>query len=190
MLLHAFGILCGLSLTVLATFAARPAGAVALGAGFALAWIALPRGIVPDPVWFGLLLAAGAALGLWARGSLPAAAIGGVAGALWLRVLEAQGAPPLLAFVLVAAVAAAAAIASRRRAAFASAALRDEALLLAALFALLLAAAPGVREGFDSAVALTAVPLAAEAPPAAPWALAVAAVSVLAGGLYAAWRRR
>src|SRR5690606_34254594 len=70
LLLHAFGILCGLSLTVLATFAARPAGAVALGAGFALAWIALPRGIVPDPVWFGLLLAAGAALGLWARGSL------------------------------------------------------------------------------------------------------------------------
>lgn len=77
-----------------------------------------------------------------------------------------------------------------RRPAFAPPALREEALLIVGALALVVATAPPVIEGWRSAAALTAEPLA-EPPVAAGAGLAVFLLACLAGGgLYALWRRR
>ncbi|HEY8429172.1 MAG TPA: hypothetical protein VIL20_12385, partial [Sandaracinaceae bacterium] len=67
---------------------------------------------------------------------------------------------------------------------------REEALLIVGALALVVATAPPVIEGWRSAAALTAEPLA-EPPVAAGAGLAVFLLACLAGGgLYALWRRR
>lgn len=86
-------------------------------------------------------------------------------------------------------MAAAVALAARRRE-FVSTELRDEGLVIVASFALLLGVGPDVVDGWRSAVALKAQPLAAAERDVGPWLGGLVLASVLLGGVYTVWKRR
>jgi hypothetical protein len=190
--LHAAGILAALAAAALAAHCAggRAALLVLLG-GFAGAAFAFARLGSPDVATLGLCVA-GAAITALARPQwrlLPPLA-GGICGAAWISVLEAQGLPWLPAAVLAICVLAASAALAARRRGFASTELRDEALVLVASFALLLGIGPDVVDGWRSAVALKAEPLAAAGPHVDLRLGALVVGSVLLGGVYTVWKRR
>jgi hypothetical protein len=191
--LQAAGVLAALAATV---FAAQPAGhrratLVALPASLALATLLLHWLTVPEIGALAFCIAAAAVACLVRLGPawLPPIAAG-ITGAVWISLLEAQGLPWPPAVLLAAALLAAAAMLPMRRQDFAPADVRDEALVLVACFALLLAVGPDVADGWRSATALTAEPLAAAGPDVGPALAALVVACLLLGGVYSFWKRR
>lgn len=190
--LHAAGLLAVLAAAV---FAAQSAGRslapAALFASFAGTAFAFSRLGAPDPTTLGFCIVAAAIAGLsrprwW---MLPPVA-GGLSGAAWVSILEAQGLPwPPGALAAAVLLAVAAGLAARRRG-FMSAEVRDEALVIVASFALLLSLGPDVVDGWRSSVALKAQPLTAAGPQVSPWLGVLVAASVVLGGAYSLWKRK
>jgi hypothetical protein len=190
--LHAAGILAALAA---AAFAAQCAGGRSALSGllsaFAGSAFVFARFGSPDVTTLGFCVGAVAVAALarprW-RWLPPLAA--GLCGAAWVSVLGAQGLPWLPAAAVAACVMAVAMALAARRHEFVSTELRDEALVLVASFALLLGIGPDVVDGWRSAIALKAQPLAAAGPEVGPWLAALVVFSVLLGGVYTVWKRR
>jgi hypothetical protein len=189
---HAAAILCLLAAAALGA-APKPwryhAVAILLGsAGAFVLSVAFNIAFTPDVL--GAIAAAAAGLGVarprWQEAS---ASLSGVCAAVWAAALSGAGLP--LALVLPIAVAVPfAALALARNPRFAPPAVRDEALVIVAALAVVVAVIDPIADGWRSAVALTASPLAADSERNATWALGVALAALAAGGLYGAWRRR
>lgn len=192
MLVQAFGILCGLALAVFSSTGIRGLFGIGIFAvSFAATILLVSPDRFPDPVWVAASIGGLSWLILWKpRLWLVAATTSGFAGGVWLRLLEAEGLPLFMAAVVVLAIAAATAVLSKRQSHFAPAPLRDEAVLLVGVYSVVLAASPSVYAGYESAIALTAVPLAAPDSVPAPWALGVAVGFLFVGGAWALWKHR
>src|SRR5690606_17981040 len=159
--------------------------------GFVAAAFALSRLGPPDRATLGFFVAAAAVVSLSRpRWWLVPPAAGAIAAAAWISVLEAQGLPWLPGALLAAGVLAATLLLAARRSGFMPPDVRDEALVLVTAFALLFALGPDVVDGWRSALALSAEPLAAAGPRAGPWLGVLVAASVLLGGAYTLWKRR
>jgi hypothetical protein len=189
--LHAAGILAALAAVVFgAQCAARAALALLFGA-FAVAAFGMFRLGTIETTTLGFCIVAAAIAGFARpRWSLLSPVAAGLFAAGWTSILQGQGLPWLPATLVAGSVLAAAVGLAARRRAFMSAELRDEALVLVAAFALLLSLGPDVVEGWRSAVALKAEPLAAAGPDVGPWLGALVVASVLLGGAYTMWKRR
>ena len=190
--LHAAGILAALAAAVFAAqCASGRAALLGLLSGFAGAAFAFARLGSPDVMTLGFCVLAAAITALarpqWRL--LPPLA-GGICGAVWISVLGAQGLPLLPAAAVAACVVAAAVTLAARLPGFVSTELRDEGLVLIASFALLLGIGPEVVDGWRSAVALKAEPLAAAGPDVGLELGALVVGSVLLGGVYTVWKRR
>jgi hypothetical protein len=72
---------------------------------------------------------------------------------------------------------------------FAPAAIRDDALILIAVLGLLLAVAPGLAEGWRSAVTLNVGERGASSQAVPVWVLVMGGASLGLGGAYSVWRR-
>ncbi len=192
MLIEVFGILCGFTLASCAA-ASRPGifGPAIAAAAAMLAWIVIPAGSLPDPVWGAIAALTLSGLLLW-RPSLNAlAAVGaGVAAAAWLALLVGQGLPVAAGFAVVFVVAATAYAFRWRSPRFASAVLVEEALLITALLAILVACWPAVADGYRSALVFTAERVSAPSASRAPWVLELSLSLLMLGGLYGWWKRR
>jgi hypothetical protein len=190
--LHAAGVLAALAAVVFGAQCAggRAALALLLGA-FAGAVFGFARLGAPETTTLGFCIAAAAIAALARpRWSLLPPVAAGIFAAAWISVLRGQGLPWLPAAVAAACLLATAAGLAARRRGFMSAELRDEALVLVAAFALLSSLGPDVVEGWRSAIALKAEPLAAAGPDVGPWLGATVVGSVLLGGAYTMWKRR
>jgi len=192
LLLHAVGLLCGLAAV---SFAALEPGrwqtSLALLVGFvsALAWFGPAR--FPDPTWLGVAVAAAAILSLARpRWSLVTIACGGAMAGIWVAVLQAQGLPSVLAVALGAVVPTVCAVLAALRPGFSSTAMQEESLLLVVGFALLLAVVPAIAMGWQSAIALKAVPLGTDVSSANAWILTLVLACVVTGGLYSVWKHK
>jgi hypothetical protein len=190
LLSNALAILCALAAVVLATSATRRTAAALMAAAFLGGLLVFLPARFPDPSWCAAALALAAGAALWKpRWSVFPAACAGLAAAVWAELLAAQGLPALPVYVAVAAVASGSAVLASTRGSFAPAILREEALMIVAVFALIVTAGPSVLQGFDSAVALTAVRLSGDSSLSAPWALIVAAGCLALGVVYSLWKR-
>jgi hypothetical protein len=72
---------------------------------------------------------------------------------------------------------------------FAPAAIRDDGLILIAAMGLLLAVAPGLAEGWRSAVTLNVGERGASSQAVPVWVLVMGGASLGLGGAYSVWRR-
>ena len=190
--LDAVALLCGLAAVVFAAGSARSRRAVLLSLGtFGLALAILLAAVPPAaPTIAAAVVAAAATVLVKPDWSLATPMAAGVLGALWVSALTTQGLPFPAAVVVVGGLMAAAVMLSARRRGFAPAALRDEALVLVAVLGCVVGTGDNVLAGWRAATAFTAEPMASGAPAASVWLLAMAAVAVLAGGLYTFWARR
>jgi hypothetical protein len=119
------------------------------------------------------------------------AAIGALA-AIWAGLLQVEGVPAAVAWPLAAVLPIGCSLLSRRNPAFAPPLLREDGLVLVVVIGLGVAGAPGVLEGWRSALALNLVDktAAAGAGTAIPvWTVCLVAASMMGGGMYAWWRR-
>lgn len=123
-----------------------------------------------------------------------AAVMAGLLAGIWTAVLESQGLPLLAAIPVAALLPIASAWLRARRPAFAPPALVEEALSLLALVSIAAAALPGMADGWQAAVNLSArggpSANAASAPGLPVWTLAVASAALVSGGLFSIWSRR
>lgn len=189
---HGLWMLCGVGAVVFAATAA-PAWLqqLAVTLGFALAVFFTGPDRLPDPVSVGGLAAFVAAWQLWrpAATILPLASAGALAG-LWSSLLRVQGLPWPLAVVGAAAVPLASSFLTRRRPKFAPEMLREEAQLVVLVLSLAVVLAPGIIDGWQSAVALN-VGLKEDAGPDVPvWTWCAVSGTTALGGLYSLWMRR
>jgi hypothetical protein len=182
-------LLCGLASAVFATSAVGWRRHAALAAGFIAAALIVRPDRTPDLVWAGSVVAAVAALELLRpRTGLLAAACGGAAAGISVSLFQLEGVVLPLALLLAALPMAVSAVLVDLSPRFAPPRLRDEALLIVLLLAVLVAAAPGVTGGWQSATMLNLGEKQARM--AVPgWALAVGAISIVAGGLHRIWVR-
>jgi len=200
--------LCAFATAVFAAAAIRGWWSAAFAvAGFALGASAAGPADLPDSTWLGVLAALVATLGFawprhppslkasaggrslgeggWILSSLAAGAFAGI----WASLFQVQQLPLWPALVVSAIMPALAAWLATTRPRFAPPALRDEALLAVFVLAIAVAIAPGVQEGWRSALALNLDSTnAGQALPA--WTMFVAGASVLGGGIYSLWSRR
>ena len=161
-----------------------------MAAAFVATLLAFSPARFPDPAWLAAAVALAAGAALWKPHwwAVPAVSAG-FAAAAWAELLAAQGLPAPGAYVLCAAAAGGSAYLASIRESFAPAILKEEAQMIVAVFALIVAAAPSVMQGFESAVALTAVRLSGESSPTAPWALIAAAACLALGAVYSIWKQ-
>lgn len=161
-----------------------------MAAAFVGALLAFSPARFPDPSWLAAAVALAAGAALWKpHWSIVPAACAGLAAAVWAELLAAQGLPAFAAYLACAAIASGSAALASIRETFAPAILKEEAQMIVAVFALIVAAAPSIMQGFDSAVALTAVRLSGESTRSEPWALVVAAACLALGVVYSIWKQ-
>ena len=192
LLIHGFGMLCGLGSATLAPAAAtRWYGAVALAAGFGVIswWTGFER--ILNPVWVGILVSVAAGLQLARPGFFPLAAItsGALAGC-WIPLLRAQQVPVIPAIVLAAGVPAVSMLLTLRRPMFAPLSVFEDSVLLIVVLGLVVAAAPQVMEGWRLAGIMNLDYETNANPTAAPWVLFLGCASLVLGGCYSLWWRR
>lgn len=188
MLLAAIGILCALTVVTSATFLVGWREALLGSLGFVSLAILPTAWLGPSVV---ALVATAAALhGVFrpqARGVT--VLLGGAAGWSWCAVLATQGLPLPISVALLVCVVVTCAWLVRRSPGFAPDWLRDEALLIVGLLGITVAAGPNIADGYATAVALRAMPLAEQSVAKSEAALYVTAGFFAAGGFFAAWRR-
>jgi hypothetical protein len=191
LLFHGLWMLCAFATAVFAAAAICGWWSAAFAlAGFALSATATGPAYLPDSTWLGVLAALVATLGLawprhWILTSLAAGAFAGI----WASLFETQQLPMGPALVASAVVPALAAWLTMTRPRFAPPILRDEGLLAVFVLGVAVAIAPGVQEGWRSALALNLDSTSAgQAVPA--WTMFLAGASVLGGGMYSLWSRR
>ena len=183
---------CALAAAVFAACSPRGWRAcVLLAAGFTagLLWAAPDR--LPDPAWFGLMVALGAAAQLTrltARQTTPVLA--GVLAGSWSAMLEVQGLPSPAAAVVAGGLVVTAAWLSRTRDAFVPPQVRDEALLLTIALGLVTAVLPTILDGWHAANNLSTV--AADLPPQSipAWIVLAGGLSLAGGACHSLWSRR
>lgn len=191
LLFLALWMLCGFGAAVFAAVAARGWWTVGIAvAGFVLGAVSAGPDLAVDPSWVATLAALVAVLALAWPGHwvLTALACGALAG-IWSALLQAQGLPPTAAVPAAAAVPALSAWLANRRPVFAPPRLRDEALLAVVVLGAAVAVAPGVLDGWRTALTL-AVDARSVGQSVPAWTVALSVGSLAGGGLYAAWSRR
>lgn len=190
---HALWMLCAMGTTVLAVVpdASVPLRSGAFLLGFVLAVAAMSTNAIPDPAWVGLLVAIVAVGHLFRPRIAPLTLlIAGALAGLWSALLQVQGLPASLAFLVAAVLPGAATLFSIRRPVFAPATLKDEALLIIVVLAAATALGPGVADGWRSASALNLESPDAVVHAVPGWTIAVVAGTTALGGLYSLWVRR
>jgi hypothetical protein len=188
---HALTMLCSLGSVAFVTLDVRPRARAAIALGFVFGALGARPDRLPDPVWAGGLVALlGTAALLRPQTAFVAAASGGVLAGVWAAMLQAAGVPLVAALTLAFAPMAAAARLAGRSPAFAPALLREEALLVVSLLGLVVAIAPGVGEGWQSAVRLNLQPEGFGSQVVPRWALLFVGGACGLGSLYTVWMRR
>jgi hypothetical protein len=135
------------AITSVSTGFGRAMSASAFAVGFGLTtWIGSGRAI--DASWTGGLVALAAAWHLvYAGGAIVMIAAAGAMAALWALLLQAIGAPGIVAIPSAAFVPVVSAHLSTRRPRFAPLLLREEAMLVVLILGVLVAMAPTVSQG-------------------------------------------
>ena len=199
LLLHVFGMLCGLGSATLAPVAvtrgpsslAQWYGPVAMAAGFGVTswWTGFEQ--ILNPVWVGIGVAIAAGLQLARPGFFPVAAItsGALAGC-WVPLLRAQQVGRVPAILLAVGVPSVSMLLTLRRPMFAPLSVLEDAVLLIVVLGLVVAAAPQVMEGWQSAGIMNLEYETSTSATAAPWVLYLASASLVLGGCYSLWWRR
>ena len=186
---------CGLGTAILAAAVplSRTAVAAAVAAFAASAWWAQQPFAPATPA---IAVTAGL-MAVWQVARAPrrpyAAVVAGMLAGFWTAVLNQQGLAWLLAVPLAAIVPIVSAYLRARRPAFAPPGLREEALLVLAIVGIAGAALPGMADGWQAAVNLSAQggPPSNPADTALPiWTLATASLALVSGGLFSLWSRR
>jgi len=191
MILQLLVVLCGFGAVVFAAGAGNNWRRwLSLGSGFlvAIAWSRTGRPL--DPMWVGGIVAVAAIYQL-VRPPRPLlmAASSGLLASVWGVILHEQGVPLAAAITIAVASPISSAWLAGQRSDFAPRALFEEALLMLLCLAVVVAMAPGVYEGWESAVALNVVPESNRR--AVPtWVLLVNTAAVALGGLVSLWKRR
>lgn len=182
-------LLCGLGSATFAASTRNWRDVCLLTAGFAATLILLWTRSLPDPALVGGTAAVLAGWRLLRARIEPALPFfGGVLAAVMVLALLAQEVAFPLS-VLAAAPALVSATLAWRRSSFASEGIRNEALLLVIGLGLVTALAPGIADGWQSATGLSAQENP-NVPPMIPgWVLSMTALSAIAGGAFAVWRR-
>lgn len=186
-------ILCGIATIAVGSYAATAAThRIAMAAGFLASIVVARQGLVLTPSAAATLIAITSALLLLRPQSgrtIAPVAVGAIA-AQWAAALTAVGLPSPAAGSLAAGALAGVTILKANDDRFAPLVIQEEALLLVGGLAGLLATGPGIMRGWQSAVALRAIPLTETSASAAPWPFAVVGVALALGSVYAAWRHR
>lgn len=189
---HALAMLCGLGAPAFAAVRVRPSwlgvGAVAVGFAAAIPWFGPERS--PDAVWVGALVALAAAAQLVRRDApIVAALMAGALAALWGSTLRVDGISWPVAVAVAAAPSLLSAYLATCRPRFAPTAVRDEALLAVLVVGLGVATAPGIQQGWRSAVQLNIQSQSAHDEMVPVWTFGLTGASLALGGLYSLWRR-
>ena len=166
----------------------------AIGGGFGLALVLalLASGLLPDPVWTGMLTGVGAAfLLLGSRDPSPwiAGAVAGCLAGTWAGLIEAAGIPLWVAVPIAATPALVCMRLLWLWGDFAPAQIRQEALALITLLALATASMPAVSSGWNSARTLNAGDGSGLAFPGV-WVAGTVLGSFVSGAAIALWKRR
>jgi hypothetical protein len=191
-LLHIFGMACGIGAATLATVAGRRWHGLALAAsGFGIAawWTGFER--IVSPGFVGLFLVAVAGLHLTRSGFHPLAAFAsGCASGVWVPVLRVQGMDVWPALALALAVPVAAIVLTLRHPMFVPLPIYEEALLVVGLLGLVLASGPQIADGWRSAGTMNLRSEGREVAEAARWVVVVGVSALISGGCFSLWWRR
>ena len=189
---HVLWMLCALGAVAFAATAGphvRAVAAMIVGLGAAVLWTSPGR--LPNPVFIGSLTVIAAAVYLFRpRLRLATAAFGGVLAGAMTSLLEVQGVTTVLSPVLAVVLVAVPAWLARTRPTFAPELLRDEAMLIVSVVGLGVAVLPGVLDGWQAAMTLSA---ASDRTPSAAvplWTLGLLITASLLGAVYSLWSRR
>ena len=192
LLIHLYGMLCGLGSATLATSAVkRWYAAAGTASGFTLVawWTGFER--IPNPAAVGMLLALVAGMHLVRPGFFLLAAVSsGVLAGCWIPILRAQSIGLIPSILLATVVPIASMLLTLRRPAFASLPVVEDALLLVMVLGLAVAAAPQVAEGWRSAGIMNLRYETTAGLDLAPWILFLGCGSLGLGAAYALWWRR
>ncbi|HEY1240281.1 MAG TPA: hypothetical protein VGF16_06970 [Bryobacteraceae bacterium] len=185
-----FWLFCGLGACVFAALATNWRRVVFLTAGFiaATAWVRLGR--MPDPAWMeGLAVCIVILIFMRPKFVWVAIVFGGILASLLGSLLQFEGVGVFPAMLSPAALLVVSVGFGMCRPKFAPAAIRDDALILIAVLGLLLAVAPGLAEGWRSAVTLNVGERGASSQAVPVWVLVMGGASLGLGGAYSVWRR-
>lgn len=190
---HALWLLCALGATVFATASTRRLGPSASALGFVIATV-LISGRGPDAVLVGGLASVVAVFQLVrpARAELVTAAGTGALAAIWAWLLRVEGSPLAAGLLIAVALPLASGYLTARRPRFAPPVIREEAFLVVVAVGAIVAMAPGVVQGWQSALALNLVDKSGASAARAvipTWAVGFGALSMVVGGVYRLWRR-